>query len=116
MFGEPDAESPHDALYFYWGRELQAVRSGQWKLHFPHQFRSLDGAGGTGGTPSPYVQRKIDVALFDLQNDIGETTDVQDDHPEVVARLKELADRARADLGDSATGQEGSGVRPPGRL
>ena len=116
VFGEPDAESPHDALYFYWGRELQAVRSGRWKLHFPHEYRSLKNKGGTGGQPAPYVQREIGEALFDLRDDIGETTDVKADHPEILSRLRELAEEARAELGDSRTGQEGSGTRPPGRL
>ena len=115
IFGEDRAESPHDALYFYWGGDLQAVRSGPWKLHFPHDYRSLDGTGGTGGLPAPYVQRSVDLALYDLRSDIGETTDVKDDHPEIVSRLQELADRARAELGDSATGHAGNGVRPPGR-
>jgi arylsulfatase A-like enzyme len=116
VLGEPGAESPHDALYFYWGRELQAVRSGPWKLHFPHAYRSLEGEGGTGGRPSPYVQRETDLALFNLRDDIGESLDVKADHPEVVTRLEGLADRARAELGDSATDRQGSGVRPPGRL
>ena len=114
IFGEAGAESPHDALYFYWDGALQAVRSGPWKLHFPHDYRSLDGPGGTGGMPAPYVQRSVDLALFDLRGDIGETTDVKDDHPEIVSRLQEFADRARAELGDSATGRAGTGVRPPG--
>jgi hypothetical protein len=34
----------------------------------------------------------------------------------VVARLKELAEKARADLGDTATKQEGKGIRPAGML
>jgi hypothetical protein len=36
--------------------------------------------------------------------------------PAVVAALEQIAERARAELGDSLTGREGSGVRPPGRL
>jgi arylsulfatase A len=116
VFGDPGAESPHDALYFYWGRELQAVRSGPWKLHFPHAYRSLEGEGGTGGLPSTYVQRETDLALFNLRDDLGESLDVKADHPDVVSRLEGLADRARAELGDSRTDQPGAGVRPPGRL
>ena len=115
--GHKGAESPHEAYYFYWGRHLQAVRSGRWKLHFPHSYRSLAGRkGGTGGKPTKYTQARTPLALFDLAQDIGETTDVLAKHPEVVARLKRLAARARAELGDSATKQVGSGVRPPGRL
>ena len=58
--------------------ELEAVRSGEWKL-----FRT------TG-------------ALYNLKQDIGETTDVAADNPEVVARLNALLDEAVADLGDGA--------------
>lgn len=116
LLGEPDARSPHEALFFWWGRHLDAVRSGQWKLHFPHRFRSLDGPPGADGMPSKYVQRSVGLSLFDLQTDRFETTDVAVDHPGVVKRLTALADAARLDLGDTATGQEGLGVREPGRL
>lgn len=114
--GEPDAASPHEALYFYWGRELQAIRSGRWKLHFPHEYRTLVGEPGSGGEPGPYRQAKIGLALFDLRDDVGESTDVAADHPDVVERLSALADMARAELGDTATGATGAGVRRPGRL
>jgi arylsulfatase A len=133
MSGEPGAKSPHEAYYFYWGGHLQAVRSGKWKLHFPHGYRSLDGrpggtaspaaggtaspaAGGTGGKPVAYTQKKIGLALFDLDSDIGETTNVAEKHPEVVARLQALAEKARDDLGDLATKRKGKNVRQPGRL
>jgi arylsulfatase A-like enzyme len=116
LAGRRGARRPHEALYFYWERELQAVRSGRWKLHFPHRYISLPGKAGAGGRPARYVQRKIGLALYDLEKDRGETTDVAARHPDVVKRLKALADQARADLGDSATGRKGRGVRPPGRL
>lgn len=113
--GEDDAESPHEAYYFYYGRQLQAVRSGRWKLHFPHSYRTLNGRpGGTGGIPVNYDSASIDLALFDLQTDIGETTNVADQHPDVVERLKSLAEIARRELGDGD--RKGSGVRPVGRL
>ena len=54
--------------------------------------------------------------LFDLVKDIGETTNVIEKHAEVVTRLQALAEKARADLGDSGTKRTGAGVRPPGRL
>jgi len=115
--GEPGAVSPHEAYYFYWGNHLQAVRTGKWKLHFPHGYRTLGGKpGGKGGVPVPYQQANIELALFDLESDVGETTDVADQHPEVVAKIKGLADRMRAELGDSATKQKGVGVRQAGRL
>lgn len=115
--GQTGAKSPHEAYYFYWGQELQAVRMGQWKLHFPHSYRTLGGQpGGTGGKPAEYQQAKIGLELFDLQSDAGETKNVAAEHPDVVAKIKHLADRMREELGDSATKQKGSGVREPGRL
>lgn len=111
------AASPHEALYFYWNRHLQAVRSGRWKLHFPHRYRTLNGRpGGTGGKPVPYDQEETGLALFDLEADVGQTSDVAARHPGVVARLTALADRIRAELGDSATRKAGAGVREPGRV
>jgi arylsulfatase A-like enzyme len=116
LTGEPGAASPHEALYFYWGEELQAVRSGRWKLHFPHAYRSLTGTPGSGGKPAGYSQAQIELALFDLQADPTETTDVAGENPNVVERLQALAEQARAELGDSATGCRGAGVRPRGEL
>ncbi len=117
LFGEKGAKSPHDAYFFYWNRHLQAVRAGRWKLHFPHAYTSLVGKpGGKDGKPVAYANANVGLALYDLESDPGETADVAAKHPDVVARLKKFADGARADLGDSATNQEGSGVRPPGRL
>lgn len=113
----PGATSPHEAYYYYWGPELQAVRMGRWKLHFPHAYRTLAGRpGGTGGLPVPYEQSKIGMSLFDLHDDPGETIDVIDSHPEIVAQIAKLAERMRDDLGDSLTKRQGSGRREPGRL
>ncbi len=117
IVGKPDAKSPHDAYYFYWGDQLQAIRMGRWKLHFPHGYRTLAGRpGGTGGNPVPYQQAKIGLSLFDLQDDKGEATNVADKHPDVVAKIEKMADAMRAELGDTATGQKGSAPRPVGRL
>jgi len=116
MSGQSGAKSPHEAYYFYWRRHLQAIRSGKWKLHFPHSYRSLKSQPGTGGQPGLYVQKRTTLVLFDLQNDPGETTNVANKHPDVVARIKRLARTVREDLGDSATLQTGQNVREPGRL
>lgn len=109
------AKSPHEAYFIYWGLELQAVRSGKWKLHFPHTYPKPSPAGGSG-QPGKYAQQKIGLELFDLEADVGESKNVADGHPEVVKRLQDLADRCREDLGDSATKQQGKNVRPPGRV
>lgn len=116
MAGYPDAKSPHEAFYYYWGHELQAVRSGDWKLHFPHVYRTLDGPPGRDGTPSKYAQGKTELALYNLRTDVGETLDVKEQFPEVVTRLKALAEKAREELGDSATERKGKGLREPARI
>ncbi|MBB02322.1 MAG: arylsulfatase [Planctomyces sp.] len=114
MFESPCAKTPHDVYYFYWGSRLEAIRSGDWKLHFPHNYRSLTGEPGQDGKPAGYTQGKTDLALFNLKSDPGEQNDVKADHPQVVARLKALAEEAREELGDG--GRKGSGVRDVGRV
>ncbi|MBA2116427.1 sulfatase family protein [Bremerella alba] len=47
-----DGKTPHDALFFFGGTGLQAVRSGKWKLHFPHPYITVAGEPGKGGKPS----------------------------------------------------------------
>ncbi|NLE59344.1 MAG: hypothetical protein GX616_13365, partial [Planctomycetes bacterium] len=115
--GRPGGHSPQEAYHFYWGDELQAVRMGRWKLHFPHRYRTLGNRkAGTGGKPEPYEQADVALTLFDIENDAGETIDVKGKHPDVVAAIEKLADRMREDLGDSARKMAGSGRRPVGRV
>ena len=86
-----DAKSPHKAYYFYNGNQLQAVRQGKWKLHFPHGYRTMAGKpGGAGGIPANYSQAKIELSLFDLHQDIGESKDLKAEFPDIVTRLSEL--------------------------
>jgi len=76
-------------------------------------------AGGPGGRDGKSVeskQERVGLELFDLQSDIGETTNVADKYPGVVERLKRLADKARKDLGDSLCNVKGKDVRKPGRI
>ena len=112
--GEAGAKSPHEVLYFYWGRELHAVRSGKWKLHLPHPYRTVDGPGA-GGQDGKQPLANIDLSLFDLEADVGETKNLAADHPDVLNRLMAYAERARADLGDTLTKRAAKNVRPAGQ-
>lgn len=112
---DANARGPIRPLYFYWDRELHAIRLGPWKLHLPHSYRTLQGPPGADGKPGNYRQERIGLALFDLHADPGEISDVAAHHPQVVAQLLQIAEEARADLGDTAAGRTGSGVRAPGR-
>jgi arylsulfatase A-like enzyme len=113
LTGARGAATPHDALYFYWGQELHAVRSGRWKLHLPHPYQALE-APGKAGSPGKYARREIGLSLFDLSADPGESIDVAERHPDVVKTLMEHVERARDDLGDTLTKRTGRNVRPPG--
>ena len=117
LFGTPGAASPHEAYFFYQGRNaLHAVRSGDWKLVFPHRSLTTQGEPRrTDGRPSRHLPVDVPLALYHLRDDPGETKDVAGEHPQVLARLQRLADQARADLGDELTGHAGSGRRPAGQ-
>ena len=115
----PGAAPPKDHyLFYYRNNELQAIRSGRWKMHLPHTYRSLEGrAGGTGGAPTKYNYGMAQpLALYDVEVDPAESIDVQHAHPVVMTRMLALAQAARADLGDALTKTTGSGCRAPGRI
>lgn len=119
--GKRGAKNPHDAYWFYYhANQLQAVTSGDghWKLLLPHTYRTLDGKpGGRDGKPVPYGNRTIEKAeLYDLANDMGETTDVAAKHPEIVQRLETEAEKARVELGDALSKRAGEGCREPGKI
>lgn len=111
---EPGAASPHQALFFYWGHELQAVRSGKWKLHLPHNY-PRPAPPGSDGQPGPTKVMNIELSLYDLEQDPGETKNLAAAHPDIVARLEALAESCRDDLGDAATKRRGKNVREPGK-
>ncbi len=112
-------QSPHEVLFFYYGQNnLEALRSGKWKLELPRHYQSLNGRpGGHGGRPAPYVSLKIDSPeLYDLDNDPGQKRNVAHEYPDVLARMLVYAEQAREELGDGLTHRQGSGRREPGRL
>jgi arylsulfatase A-like enzyme len=116
IHGDPGAKSPQEAYYFYYDRGLRAVRSGKWKLYFPHDYQSMTGPPGNDGKAGGYTKAHTDLALYDLEADVGEKHNVAGEHPDVVARLSALADTMRDDLGDGLTKRTGKGVRKPGMV
>lgn len=104
-FGDRGLASPHDesGLFYYHAEQIQAVRSGPWKLYLALEKKLMNLADKT----EPAVAQ-----LFDVRHDVGETQEVSAEHPDVVARLNALADAAREELGD--LGREGKGQRPAG--
>ena len=95
LSGQPGARSAHEAFCFYCFTHLQAVRSGRWKL-----VRARPARPPWCSWSARMVDAVPQVQLYDLEADVGETRDVADQHPEVVARLTRLVEKAREDLGD----------------
>jgi uncharacterized sulfatase len=118
--------APHEFILGQQGPRLATVRDARWKLHLlpARDFRQpapgerwVDARAPDGVTIlAPYEQyppahypgvRTGDetraMSLFDLENDPAEQRDVASAHPDVVARLKALADdemsRSRAEAG-----------------
>ena len=114
-----DKQSPQEAYFFYYkSNELHGVRYKDWKLYFPHSYRTLNGReGGKDGYPVKYEMNTIEkIELYDLKNDISETNDVAAQHPEVVEKIKVLANEMRSKLGDKLYNIEGTENRPVGRI
>jgi arylsulfatase A-like enzyme len=136
--GDKGATPERDVFFYYSGEELQAVRKGDWKLHLPHPYLTSADPPGRDGRPANFEKMKPEAmsvsgirgiasrhgyvvaeqpqALYNLKSDVGETRDVAAEHPEVAGELLELAEQARADLGDGLTKRVGAGVRPVGRV
>jgi arylsulfatase len=136
LLGEKDARPPHETLFFYSGTALQALRSGPWKLHFPHPYITVAAEPGRGGKPSNfgklaptsitqsgvegiatrhgYRVEQLELSLFNLETDPGETKNLANEHPDIVQRLSAAAEPVRAELGDSLRQVKGAGIRPPG--
>ena len=120
MFGKAgdETKSPHEYFPCYYKRgELHAVRDRQYKLVFPHKYQTLGSQKlYNDGRYAGYEQKMAKLALYDLKADVGETTDVTAEHPEVVARLTKFAEQARADLGDRLRKIKGAGCRRVGKV
>jgi arylsulfatase A-like enzyme len=135
--GVPKAKG-REQFYYYSGEELQAIRIGQLKYHFAHDYLEVDGAPGQDGKPANienmkpkaisesgiqgvasrhgYRVKQQPVAIYDLVKDPGERVNVLAQYPDEAKRFEKLAEDVRADLGDRLKGVKGKGVRLPGRV
>jgi arylsulfatase A len=68
--------------YFFYVYDAQAVRWGDWKYHKNQRF-----------TTTKPVKKINSPALFNLKEDIGETTNVIEQYPEIAARLAAALDK-----------------------
>lgn len=105
LLGRSSARSPYDehGFFFYQAQQLQAVRAGAWKLYLPLQQPLPAGRGHATAQA---------LALYDVQHDVSEQHELSAEHPEIVARLTQLAEQARLKLGDGDSA--GTEQREPG--
>jgi arylsulfatase A len=107
LLGDPGARSPwdDDGFLFYFMEQLQAVRSGPWKLYLALDAKFVDLAR----KPAPSR-----LELYDVRNDPSETREVSAEHPQIIMRLMALTARASQNLGNMD--RPGKGQRPAGRV
>jgi arylsulfatase A-like enzyme len=75
FFGDQNDAAPHDALYWRFGQQM-AIRQGDWKL--VRYDPRVDGMTG----------RATESKLYNLADDIGESNDVIDEHPDKAEALQ----------------------------
>jgi arylsulfatase A len=93
LFGA-SKDSPREAHYYFSGYNLQAVRQGPWKLAIAPQIDAAD--------KSTAETSKTNSRLYNLDTDIGETTNVASKNPELVEKLQKLATNMNDEIGGNA--------------
>jgi arylsulfatase A-like enzyme len=90
--GEAGATNPHSYYPVTCMKKFEAVMSGdgRWKLHLPHDYNRVAKLG-FDGVPGNFEKHKIELSLFDLEADPGETTNVIAQNPEVAGQLQRIA-------------------------
>lgn len=89
----------HEATVYNTYSGSLAIRKGPWKLIF------VKGSGGwSQPLPGTDPLRLPQVQLYNLSNDLGESTNVQDQHPDVVKELTALM-QSYVDRGRSTPGK-----------
>ena len=96
-------------LYYYNCENLQAVRSGDWKLHLPREARQVP-----FWDKNKVFFKADEPVLYNLREDRAETNDVASSNPQIVQRLLKEVASARQDLGEFM--QRGQAQRPTGSL
>jgi arylsulfatase A len=85
--------SPHRSLCWQWGKTGCAIRMGRYKL-----IREQDTPKQDGGPQTQNSAFGDPWQLFDLQTDIGESTDLRAARPDVAERLQTEYERWMADV------------------
>ncbi len=98
-------DSPRGVHYFFSGYHLQAVRKGPWKLAFARQNETM----GRQALPDANTS---EPRLYNLDQEIGEKTNLAAVHPEIVKELYALGEKMMTEIG----GDNPPGRRPAGKV
>ena len=102
MSGMAREEVEQRTLFYHQQTALQAVRSGPWKLHFPHQYRHQAETPGIDGKAAGQIDAAIGLSLYNLEEDVGEQNNLAEKYPIIVQRLMDLADAHMKDLAENS--------------
>jgi len=89
LAGEPNAKSPHEAIYYLRGRGVQGIRVGNWKYHIATEKPAKEKKSKRQSVSDRKPGNVTVETLCNLSDDIGEQHNLIDEHPEIVARLKQ---------------------------
>jgi arylsulfatase A-like enzyme len=82
LFGGKD--SPREQIIYYDGQRLFAIRDGKYKAHFTTRENVYE-------SNQHFVEHETPL-LFDLEMDPGENYNIAGEHPEIIERLRSLAE------------------------
>lgn len=112
-------EGGHEVLIWSNGRDKWVVRKGKWKLAHNigwvhNAFKLKDGVAFPADSKYEYPNG---IQLYDLENDIVETTNFKEKYPEIVVELTEIYENWRAEMSDPRTGDGKLKKKPdPGKF
>lgn len=106
ILGNKGATTPYKVFYYYDQHQLQAIRSGPWKLFLPL----------TDFNTHPHFTKgqSNEALLFNVVEDIHSLHNQAAANPEIVKQMMEWAEIAKKELGNE--GIAGSGQRPIGKV
>jgi arylsulfatase A len=97
------AESPRDVVFYYRGKQVYAVRKGEFKAHFITQLCWGDSKTSFFVTnPEIEITNKPTVLetplLYNVNVDPSERFNIADQHPEVIAEIRKILEEHQAGI------------------
>ena len=86
-------QSPHDQLFYFWNKKIQAVRDDRWKYHVK---KSMD--------TTPYFMYRVGPLLYDFKYDYNESYNQRKDFEERAKNMAEDIENMKKSLKDNLRG------------